>query len=267
MKEPTDVQRNVAYCLEHFEETAHQNDKTADALKVNRSTVKRWRALQSEPHDSNLNDLSELLGIPFDWFKLPHAQFVQRIATLDSARNIFSGFLNIERKVVLSCLLKWQHQWQECFDKHVGSYFMYNRLLIDPLQAAISLLRIKEITANGIAFEIYNFDTRVPPGSDPVEYRYRGLLFPVAECLSFYGEEQNGTEPFSMVTSSAQVRAKSILAGYFTAVAVAGAIRMPTGTKVALIFRSSKMLEPESELGRSGIRPWASISKQIQELL
>jgi hypothetical protein len=69
-----------------------------------------------------------------------------------------------------------------------------------------------------------------------------------------------------MITSSAQIREKSILAGYFTAVGVAGAVRVPTGTKLAPIFRS-KMLAPQSELKRLGIKAWTSIPKEIQSHL
>jgi hypothetical protein len=264
---PTDVLHNVAYCLDHFAETAHQNDETAKALRVNRSTVKRWRAMTSEPHESHLRDLSYLLGFPATWFHLPHDQFVLKIDRLDSSRTVFSDFSSVERRIVLSCLLKWRANWKECFERHRGTYLMYSRLLTDPSKAAVSHLRIIDLTANGISFSISNFDTRVPPGAEPVEYRYGGLMFPVAECLSFYAEEQSGTEPFSMITSAAQVRGKSILAGFFCAVAVAGALRMPSGTKAALVFRSSKQLDPSTEIDRLGVKSWEIVPEHIKQLL
>src|ERR1041385_393877 len=211
MRSPSDVLQNVAFCLGHFAETAHQNDKTAKALHVNRSTVKRWRAMSGKPHESHLRDLAALLGFPVAWFHLPHKLFVMKVDTLDSSRVIFSDFLSVERRVVMSCLLKWRANWKECFERHSGTYMMYSRLLTDPSKAAVSHLRIEDLTANGISFSISNFDTRVPQGADPVEYKYAGLMFPVAECLSFYAEEQNGTEPFSMITSAAQVDRKSVV--------------------------------------------------------
>lgn len=267
METPADLQKNLKYCLLHFKETSANRTRLASELGVNVSTISRWLNFESKPHHSHIRKIAQLCALPLELFHAAHQTFVEEINKLDAHRILFMDYSNVDRRIVLGCTEKWKHHIDECFEQHAGSYFMYTRLLSEPTGAAISLLRIIEKTEHGIAFDIHNVDTRVPPGSQPVIYRYAGLMFPVNECLSFYGEEQSGNEPLSMITSSAQVRARSILAGYFTAVAVHGATRMPTGTKVALAYRSAKMLVPEKILSNLGVVSLESLPKEMRQLI
>jgi hypothetical protein len=141
---------------------------------------------------------------------------------------------------------------------------MYCRLLSQPTGAAISLLHIMERTENGIAFGLHNIDTRQSPR---IDYYYRGLLFPIAECLAFYGEERSLNEPFSMITSAAQVPTKSILVGNFIAVAVHGPMRRPSGNKVALQFRSQKMLSVQQCQSQLGVVQLEELPQDVQQLI
>lgn len=262
---PKNVRRNVQYCLQHFKETNSDNNKISGALGLNISTIKRWRKAEVDPHESHLADLVRLVNIPRPWFNLPHPEFIARIDKIDAARVIFQDYATIDRKIILRCVEKWKHRSDECFQKHVGSYYMYSRLLTERGGgAAISLLRIIEKTEYGISFDLYNFDDEALP---PIPYRYTGLMFQVAECLSFYGEEQSLDEPFSMITSAAQVPTKSLLGGYFTAVGVHGPTRLPAGSRVAIRFRNKKLLNVDDEMPNLGIRPFNSLPPQIQKLL
>ncbi len=217
MSSPTDIRRNVKYCLEYFHEASRQLKDLSDALGVNPSTINRWMNLKSTPYRSEISRLGRLVHVKLEWFYLPHDKFKEEVNKLDPTRIIFMDFLRIERRIILGAVEKWKYHLDECFERHVGSYYMYCRLLSQPAGAAVSLLRIIERTELGIAFDLHNVDTRQ---SEPIDYYYRGLMFPIAECLSFYGEEKSLNEPFSMVTSAAQVPTKSILAGYFIAVGV-----------------------------------------------
>lgn len=263
----TDVQRNVRYCLLHFQQTNANRQRLAEALQVNLSTITRWVGLKTKPHGKHVGKIAGLCQIPVELFQGEHRLFVEAVSKLDAARTIFMDYEKIDRRIVLGCIEKWKHHIDECFQHHAGSYFMYSRLLSEPTGAAISLLRITDKSDLGITFDIYNVDNRVPPDSKPIVYRYVGLMFPVAECLAFYGEEQSGNEPLAMITSSAQVPGRSILGGYFAAVAVHGATRTPTGTKLALSFKSNKLLDPDEQLSKLGIVSLAQLPKQIREMI
>ena len=264
MSEPTDVQRNVHYCLHHFEEMRQNRKRLAGVLKVAESTIGRWLTLRVEPHAAQLRNIAKLVGLNDDQFYRPHLEFVEIVEKIDQAKSIFVNYSTIERRIVLACIEKWKHQLDECYERHAGSYLMYCRSLSDPAVAAVSLVRIKEKTKHGVIFYVHNVDTRVP---DRIVYRYAGVMFPVAECLAFYGEEQNLVEPFSMITSSAQVPRSSTLCGHFIAVGVAGGVRKPAGAKVALRFRSRKMIELEDERSTLGVVRVESLPSGIVELI
>jgi len=70
-----------------------------------------------------------------------------------------------------------------------------------------------------------------------------------------------------MITSSSQVRGRSILVGYFAAVGVYSATRMPTGTKATLMFRSNKLLEINDVVPKLGIVPSGQLHIHIRDLI
>ncbi len=261
----SDLQKNVAYCLRHLELNFDRKE-LAKILEVNQSTLTRWLGLQTVPYPSHVSKLAQLTGLTIESFKLPHGEFTGIIYKIDSTK-IFMDFRSVEQKVTLGAIEKWKHLWDECAKKHAGSYFMYTRLLTDAGFAAVSLLRIMKKTDRGIRFEVYNVDDRVPPKTRPIIYRYVGLMFPVGECLQFYGEEQSGDEILSIITSSAQVPGRSALCGYLSAVGVANEIRRPAGTKMAAYFHSKKMIEVDDVLDEVGIVRVEGLAKEIQALI
>src|SRR5262249_40293522 len=148
-------------------------------------------------------------------FERPHARFVDLMSWAGEGKTIISDFATIERRVVLASTERWKPDLGECFERHAGSYLMHSCALSDPRVGAISLLRIKEKTERGILFDLHNVDTREP---DTKRYYYAGLMFPVGNNLTFYGEERSLLEPLSMVTTSAQVPRSSVLWGHFVAI-------------------------------------------------
>jgi hypothetical protein len=264
MSSPTDLQRNVQYCLSYFHETRLGGKKLGAALGVAPSTIYRWMILERTPYKIHVSKLAQLVRIRLQLFEFPHDRFKDEINRLDPARLLFTDFLQIERRIVLGSVEKWKSHIDECFERHVGTYYMYCRLLSQPTGAAISLVRVLESTEHGIAFDLHNIDTRQSPR---IDYYYRGLMFPIAECLAFYGEERSLNEPFSMITSAAQVPTKSILVGNFIAVAVHGPMRRPSGNKVALQFRSEKILNVEQCQSNLGVVRFEALPEDIQQLI
>ena len=233
------------------------------ALKFSPSTITRWREGMI-PRPAYLETFSRFLGFNAEWFYLPNREFINVVSKLDRHKQLLMDYRNVEQKIILGATEKWKHLWDECAERHVGSYLMYSRLLSGTGQAAISLLRVVERTDRGIRFDICNVDKRVPAGKDPIIYRYSGLMFPVGQCLFFCGDELSGDEPISMITSAAQVPGQSTLCGHFVAIGVLDEVRKPAGTKMAAYFRTKKMLELGSVMDEVGIVPVGSLDKAVQ---
>jgi hypothetical protein len=121
-----------------------------------------------------------------------------------------------------------------------------------------------ELTERGITFDVYNVDTRSP--SVPI-YQYRGLMFQISEHLAFYGEEQNLIEPFSMLTSRAQVPGKSLLCGHFMAITEWNGVRNAVGTRVVLQRRTKRIVDFEQEKQGLGVFPLKQIPVGIRDLI
>jgi hypothetical protein len=260
----TDLQRNVVYCLTHASALKNLSSKTlASTLHINISTLSRWKSYLVEPRDEHVSHLAIFLSVDKSIFYLAHDEFVGILAR---HKPIITDFNTKTPRVEFGSIEKWRHLWGECEKKHRGSYILYSRVLSSPGKVAKSLLRIREKSDRGISFDIFNVDDRYSP-ANPTIYKYDGLVFPIYECLSFYAEEDSRNEPISMVTSSSQVATPTILTGYLVAVAVTPEMRKPSGTKIALTFRTKNIIDPLPLLKELGIRSRDQISILIQQLL
>jgi len=260
---PTDLQRNVQFCLSYFEKLK-DSQRLAGVLRVNRTTIGHWKRYENVPRTKNLDDLAKICGFSAAQFQLPHAQFVVFAHTLEATKNIFTDFYAIQRKIILAATENFRHDWARCFDAHRGTYLMFCRALSDPELGATSLLRIKDLTEDGIAFDLFNRDTRQP---DKPTYRYEGLVFPIAENLMFYAEHESMREPFAMITSAAQVPESSMLGGFFIAVAVHGQTRFPNGNRVALRFRDRAIVDLEKIESSLGLKRFSEFPEGVRHLL
>jgi len=262
------LKRNFCYCLTHarFFRNKKLTEK-ANAFPVALSTLTRWLSGVTGPGQRSVDRLAELLEISDTSILYGiHDKFKERALKI---KDMIVDYKNIRPEIQLSSIEKWRDRWPECFQKHAGSYILFTRLLSGgDKQVAKSLLRIIELTDRGISFDLFNVDDR-HDRSKPTVYKYSGLLFPVFECLIFYGEEQSRDEPLCLISASSQVDTPSLLTGSLIAVGVdlGRGIRMPSGSKAVLSFQGRKLTDP-SEIQKSlGIRNRSEVDEHIVDLL
>ncbi len=263
MIDQSDLSTNVVYALTHIRVfNSIPTRSLARMLDVDTSTISRWLSGSTAPRENQLVKLATKSGIEKHSFYLPHDEFVAQIA----AANVLVDYSTVEPHVIFGSIEKWRHLWTECARKHAGTYILYTRVLTNAQLVAKSLVHVHEATQAGINFEIFNVDTRNTPAK-PTVYRYRGLMFPVYDCLFFYCEEGSKNELLSMTTTSSQVDVPALLTGYLVAVGVTPELRKPTGTRLVLAFHSRKQVELAIMMTKLGITESNKIDERIRELL
>lgn len=262
------LNRNFRYCLNHAR--FFRNKKLAEraaAFPVAVSTLTRWLAGTTGPGRRSVDRLAELLRISDSSILYSvHDEFKDHVIKI---KDMIVDYKDVRPEIHLGSIEKWKDRWPECFQKHLGSYILYTRLLSSSTEkVAKSLLQISELTERGISFNLFNVDDR-HDRSRPAIYNYVGLLFPIFECLIFYGEERSGDEPLCLISSSSQVNTPSLLIGALIAVGVdlGKGIRMPNGTKAVLSFQGRKITEVAAVQKTLGIRNRADIEAHIGDLL
>ncbi len=73
--------------------------------------------MEVDPHESHLRDLARLVSVPVPWFGLPHIDFIAKLDKIDSSRVLFQDYTNVHRRIVMGCVEKYRHRWDECFEK------------------------------------------------------------------------------------------------------------------------------------------------------
>lgn len=245
MSSDEDLTRNVLYALDRIAPAKAKAEALAGELGVNRSTITRWRSMRSTPREPSVRLIAEKSGIEKALFFKTHREFVSVVTT----SSMKQPYENVDPKIEFRAIAKWRHLWDECFERHRGTYFVYNE--IRPRASgqaatlfAVSLLQIQRKTEQGIVFELHNVDTRnTDSGSPDPHYVYTGLMFPVLDILCFYGEEKSGDELLNMITASSQTSPPTLLRGHLVAVGVTPSIRMATGNQIALGFRRREIVE------------------------
>lgn len=262
----TNKQLNLAYALDKLADQCGSKQSLSAMISIDISTINRWISGEVVPRKNSLTALAEVCGIDVGQFNLPQHEFIHLFD--EKQHPTLPAHKHIEQRIELRSIEKWKHLWSETADKYAGSYLFYNRILLGGTSAskkvARSLLIINGQTRNGIEFEIHNIDTRTRSDTTPpLHYTYRGLVFPIYDCLFFVGEEQSSDEVISIITASSQKSPPTIISGHFTAVGVTPSARVAAGSRVLLQFISRKRVDVGTRLSDLGVFNESAIPEAI----
>lgn len=267
-----DVTKNVVYVLTNWRDSDDKNSVIAETLGIDRSTIHRWMKGKAKPSLRKVRIIAESVGLDATSFNLPHKKFIDIVDSQSSYMK--RNHKNVQQEIIFGSILKWKHLWDEYFERHRGTYLLYNRLGnisgtgSEGQKIAVSLLTINKKTERGIEFELHNIDNRNQVGAHTTNhYVYTGLMFPISDHLCFYGEEQSGNEPLMMVTSSSQTSPPTLLSGYLAAVAVTPELRAPAGTKILLLYKKETQLSVADVKNQLGIFPENQIPEAVRRHL
>lgn len=263
-----DIRKNVAYVIYNWPVPGLKRMGLASLIKSEPSTLHRWLKGKTTPSSTKISVIATQSGIPIQQFYKPHDQFVAAID--EEAHFANRAYEQIQQQISLRSIQKWRHLWGECFSRHKGSYLLYNRIGGISLDGdksqyvAVSLLTIDRKTDRGIEFEIHNIDDRDHAETgQKIHYEYKGLMFPIYDALCFFGEEESGDEPITIVASSSQKR-RPILSGYLAAIKVTPFVRVATGTKILLANVAESKLTVSTLQSRLGVFEERRISEKIR---
>lgn len=266
------IRRNIAYVILNWPDAGMKGTGIAALLNVVPSTIHRWLRGKVTPSHAKVTIIAKHCGIEASLFYEPHDMFV--VASDSKSTFMKRDYKKTQQRIVLRSILKWQHLWNECAERHQGSYFLYNRLGKLPTNdndkelIAVSLLTIGSKTDRGIEFELHNLDDRNKAETKvSIHYIYKGLVFPIYDALCFYGEEQSADEPLTIVTSSSQKNPPSLLSGYLVAIGVSPAFRVASGAKILLTYKGRKHLDVGDVQKELGIFSASRIPESIRRHL
>ncbi len=265
-----DLIRNVLHAIQNWPDPDTKLDVIAKRIGVSPSTINRWKRDATLPSPNSVRMLAKCVGVDAVLFDEPHEKY---LAGVDSKSSFMRrDWKNVQQRIMLGPVVKWKHLWDECFERHEGSYFLYNRLgkiVGNPENTdvvAVALLTVERKTDRGVEFELHNIDDRhkVTTGKS-IHYVYKGLMFPVFDTMCFYGEEQSGDELLTIVTAYSQKSPPSMLSGYLAAVGVNAQTRIASGAKVLLVFKGKKHLAVSDIEAQLGLFPKDRIARDILE--
>lgn len=167
----------------------------------------------------------------------------------------------------LKSIEKWQHSWESVSKKYEGTYVFYYRTLSESGTVAICLLEIRQGSTGRVEFKLFNVDDRYLIVDSPTIYTYNGYVFPINDCLYFFGDEDSLDEMMCIIMSSSQVSPPSNLSGYMMAIGVRPGVRMPVGSTAVAMFKSRDFPGLASMLPHLGIVPNEKIPKNVGRLL
>ncbi|AOT06703.1 hypothetical protein [Pseudoalteromonas luteoviolacea] len=171
-------------------------------------------------HFRSLEQLKQIIS--FDISKI--------VSEIQKTSNVIGSFYSGFPRVELNNLMKHKASWQKCFDRHQGSYIVYNFLQPNPaepldsdndVKVAAALLSFKELTSNGIAFEWIN-PYKLEHEQDWRAFIYKGVALPAGEAfINLYADQVNSDyECLSATVQYSPIYPPSIITGQMIAVGV-----------------------------------------------
>ncbi len=163
-----------------------------------------------------------------------------------------------------------RHLWRQCQKIHQGQYVAYWKASGQEGWYVASLLDIGAVGPGGIGFSLINPYIRTDVDRDDIRcWHYEGSLYPVADYLYFFGEQEGNYELFSMILTASPIAPPDLLRGCLSGIYVKdGAKQIAVNIAVVLAYARRPVTDWRRDMGeRLGKLPAARVPERIRRLI
>ena len=245
----SNFRQNLSHAMHMQFGPGHKDKHLAAALKVDRSTVNRLRRSAILPTQQRLEALSRYFNVPSQAWQQQPETFADAFGRRRDTPAAGAGARGVE----MLSITAHRHLWAGSFDIHRGQYVAWWKAHgIDQCYVG-SLVEISRLDSSGMRFSMLNPYIRDDVQTDELRcWRYGGVVYPVADYLYFYGEQEEGTyELFTMILTASPLCPPDLLRGCLSGIYVKdGRKQIAVNIAVVFMYLPVAMDDWKTEIGR-----------------